>query len=104
MEEEHSASEHAKGKRGAGEAGEDNVGGHRHDFSLQVSRRERLAKSRTWLLSAAMTPEVDWVLWVDVDVVDYERDLIQVLRRWAGRERAEVVVPNCMWKTYNEMG
>lgn len=87
-----------------GEEGNDNVGGARHDFDQQVERRKLLGKSRTWLLGAAMVPEVDWVLWIDVDVVEYDKDLVQTLLGWAGREKADVVVPNCMWKTYNEMG
>ncbi|KAI5475970.1 glycosyltransferase family 62 protein [Pseudohyphozyma bogoriensis] len=86
-----------------GEGGS-NIGGGRHDFGLQVLRRKLLAKSRTWLLGAAMTPEVDWVLWMDVDVVEYDKDMLQTLLGWSNETRADVVVPNCMWKTYNEMG
>ncbi|KAL8278423.1 hypothetical protein RQP46_009113 [Phenoliferia psychrophenolica] len=86
-----------------GEAGT-NVGGARHGFGVQVQRRKLLARSRTWLLGAAMTPEVDWALWIDVDVVDYDADLIEHLLDKANETSADVVVPNCMWKTYNEMG
>lgn len=81
-----------------------NVGAGRHKFSLQVARRKLLAMSRTWLLGAAMMPEVDWVLWIDVDVVEYEKNLIETLLEKGNETRADVVVPNCMWKTYNEMG
>ncbi|BGP35599.1 Golgi mannosyltransferase complex subunit [Rhodotorula toruloides] len=97
-------------------AGEDayvgeNVGKERHAYAAQVGRRKLLGKSRTWLLNAAMAPEVDWVLWVDVDVVDYEASMIERLLAYAKGDRlslsgrgADVVVPNCVWKTYNELG
>lgn len=97
-------------------AGEDayvgeNVGKERHEYAAQVGRRKLLGKSRTWLLNAAMVPEVDWVLWVDVDVVDYEASMIERLLAYAKGDRpslsergADVIVPNCVWKTYNELG
>lgn len=96
----------AKRQGGGSEAGqgEKNVGKGRHAFALQVTRRKLLAKSRTWLLQTAITPEVDWVLWIDVDVVEYQKDLINVLLQKANETGADVVVPNCMWRTYNEMG
>ncbi|POY73141.1 hypothetical protein BMF94_3834 [Rhodotorula taiwanensis] len=90
-----------------------NVGKERHDYAVQVGRRKLLGKSRTWLLSTALVPEVDWVLWADVDVVDYESTLIERLMAYAkgslpesstSKIGADVVVPNCVWKTYNEMG
>lgn len=87
----------------AGAAGT-NVGAARHDFGAQVARRQLLARSRTWLLGAALAPEVDWVLWIDVDVVEYDADLIEQLLARGNATDADVVVPNCMWKTYNEMG
>lgn len=98
--------EHADGGSYAGH----NVGAERHAYDAQVARRVRLAKSRSWLVSAALAPEVDWALWLDVDVVDLEPGLVQRLVRFAegededAREGADVVVPNCVWKTYNEMG
>ncbi|KAM0754201.1 hypothetical protein T439DRAFT_346382 [Meredithblackwellia eburnea MCA 4105] len=82
----------------------DNIGPARHEFKRQIERRKVLAKSRTWLLNSALVPEVDWVLWIDVDVVEYDADLIQQLLKRGGESGADVVVPNCMWKTYNEMG
>ncbi|GAA5932327.1 hypothetical protein JCM1841_000850 [Sporobolomyces salmonicolor] len=98
------------GDEGSGYRGE-NVGKERHDYSVQIGRRKLLAKSRTWLLNAAMAPEVDWVLWLDVDVVDYEPAMVERLLGYAkgelpgaGNGQADVVVPNCVWKTYNEMG
>lgn len=86
-------------------AEEKNLGGkERHKFGVQVKRRKMLAVSRTWLLGAAMRPEVDWALWMDVDVVEYEKDMLQTLLGWSRKEAVDVVVPNCAWKTYNEMG
>jgi mannan polymerase complexes MNN9 subunit len=81
-----------------------NVGKARHSFSFQKYRRSLLARSRSWLLLSALAPEVDYVLWMDVDVVQYENDLLQTLIGWSEKENADVVAPNCMWKSYNEMG
>lgn len=89
----------------------ENVGAERHQYEAQVGRRKLLAKSRTWLLTSTLSPEVDHVLWLDVDLVDYEPQLIERLLAYgkgelgeAKGEGADVVVPNCVWKTYNEMG
>ncbi|GAA5867541.1 hypothetical protein JCM8547_001213 [Rhodosporidiobolus lusitaniae] len=87
----------------------ENVGAERHKYEAQVGRRKLLAKSRTWLLQSAVAPEADWALWLDVDLVDYEPQMIERLLGHARGEigeggGADVVVPNCVWKTYNEMG
>ncbi|KWU41140.1 hypothetical protein RHOSPDRAFT_27825 [Rhodotorula sp. JG-1b] len=87
-----------------------NIGQERHKYEAQVGRRKLLGKSRTWLLTSALAPEIDWVLWADVDVVDYEPTLLERLMEYAegssdaATQGADVVVPNCVWKTYNEMG
>jgi mannan polymerase complexes MNN9 subunit len=88
-----------------------NIGSERHTYEAQVGRRKLLGKSRTWLLTSALAPEIDWVLWADVDLVDYEATLVERLMAYAQgslpagtTEGADVVVPNCVWKTYNEMG
>lgn len=91
-----------------------NVGSERHAYEAQVGRRKLLGKSRTWLLTSSLEPEIDWVLWADVDLVDYEPTLIERLMAYADGSSpgssskdatgADVVVPNCVWKTYNEMG
>lgn len=89
-----------------------NIGSERHTYEAQVGRRKLLGKSRTWLLTSSLAPEIDWVLWADVDLVDYEPTLIERLMEYAQgsflpagtTEGADVVVPNCVWKTYNEMG
>lgn len=81
-----------------------NIGSSRHDFSLQIERRKLLAKSRSWLVESSLSPEIDFVLWLDVDVVEFDKNLIETLMGWSKKENVEVVVPNCMWKSYNEMG
>jgi hypothetical protein len=45
---------------------------------LQLARRTILAKSRNYLLFAALAEE-DWVLWIDVDVADYPPDVLTQL-------------------------
>ncbi|ORZ04955.1 Anp1-domain-containing protein [Absidia repens] len=72
----------------------------RHAFSVQVKRRQIMAKSRNTLLSAALTPEIDWVLWLDGDVVDSPPSLLEELM---GLDK-DMVVPNCYWHSYNEEG
>ncbi|KAI8343059.1 Anp1-domain-containing protein [Chlamydoabsidia padenii] len=72
----------------------------RHAFSVQVKRRQIMAKSRNTLLSAALTQEIDWVLWLDGDVVDYPPSLLEELM---GLDK-DIVVPNCYWHSYNEVG
>ncbi|SGZ35164.1 BQ5605_C064g12789 [Microbotryum silenes-dioicae] len=76
----------------------------RHAFGGQIHRRKMLGVSRTWLLTSAMTPDIDYALWIDVDVVDYDKRLVQTLLEHSVNENADVVVPNCVWKTYNELG
>ena len=58
---------------------------------LQLARRTILAKSRNHLLFAALRDE-DWVLWIDVDVVDYPRDVIKRLLA-TGKD---IVHPHCV--------
>lgn len=102
----------------------------RHFFSSQLSRRTHLALSRTYLLTSTLTPEIDWVLWIDVDVVAFDEGLVETLLGWSGGDdsdsaseeeeeeargdseglgepqggKVEVVVPNCMWRSYDEIG
>ena len=46
--------------------------------AFQLPRRVILAKSRNTLLMRALDDE-DWVLWLDVDVVDYPEDILERL-------------------------
>jgi peptide chain release factor subunit 1 len=59
--------------------------------AFQLARRTILARSRNYLLSRALDDE-DWVLWLDIDVVDYPADLIERLLA-AGRD---IVHPHCV--------
>lgn len=64
---------------------------HRGDASIQVERRTVLARSRNHLLFHALD-EQDWVLWLDVDVIEYQADLIERLLA-TGRD---IVQPHCV--------
>jgi peptide chain release factor subunit 1 len=75
----------------------------RWEPSIQVERRTVLAKSRIHLLFHALDDE-DWVLWIDVDVIEYPPDLIERLLA-TGRE---IVQPHCVLDyggaTYDQNG
>lgn len=58
---------------------------------IQLQRRRILAKSRNYLLFRALDDET-WVLWLDVDVVEYPPDLIERLLA-TGKE---IVQPHCV--------
>lgn len=58
---------------------------------LQVVRRSVLARSRNHLLSRALSDE-DWVLWIDVDVIDYPADIVERLLA-TGKD---IVHPHCL--------
>lgn len=64
---------------------------HRGVETIQVERRTVLAKSRNQLLSHALDDE-DWVLWLDVDVIEYPPDIIERLLA-TGKE---IVQPHCV--------
>ncbi len=57
----------------------------------QIKRRSILAGSRNYLLSRALGEE-DWVLWMDVDLARWPKDVIERLLA-PGKE---IVVPNCL--------
>ena len=59
--------------------------------SLQLARRGVLARARNHLLFHAIDDE-DWVLWIDVDVVDYPADALKRLLATG----FDIVVPNCV--------
>lgn len=58
---------------------------------IQAERRAVLARSRNHLLFRALDDE-DWVLWLDVDVVEYPGDIIQSLLQ----TEKDIVQPNCV--------
>lgn len=66
-------------------------GKHRWDPSIQKQRRSVLARGRNYLLSRALG-EQDWVLWLDVDIIEYPPDLLQRLLA-TGKD---IVQPHCV--------
>ena len=58
---------------------------------IQVQRRSILAKSRNYLLSRALDDE-DWVLWLDVDVIEYPPDIIERLVA----AQKDIIQPHCV--------
>lgn len=67
------------------------AGMHRGDPRIQIERRAVLARSRNHLLFHALDDET-WVLWLDVDVVEFPPDLIERLLA-TGKE---IVQPHCV--------
>jgi hypothetical protein len=60
-------------------------------FGYQLPRRTVLAKSRNHLLFHALDDE-DWVLWMDVDVMEYPVDIIE---RFLATGK-DIVTPHCV--------
>ncbi len=58
---------------------------------LQLERRLVLARSRNHLLSRGLG-DADWALWIDVDVVQFPRDVVERLLAVGG----DVVQPHCL--------
>jgi Anp1 len=58
---------------------------------VQVMRRAVLARSRNHLLFRVLDDQ-DWVLWLDVDVIEYPPDIIERLLATGKR----IVHPNCV--------
>ncbi len=65
----------------------------RWETRYQIMRRSVLAKSRNHLLMHALTDE-DWVLWLDVDLIDYNANILETLLQ-TGKE---IIQPNCVKK------
>lgn len=63
----------------------------RYAEAFQAQRRAVLARARNTLLSRALRDE-DWVLWLDVDVLEYPPDIIE---RLLAVER-DIVHPHCV--------
>lgn len=63
----------------------------RWEFTIQPQRRSFLARSRNQLLFRALDDE-DWVLWLDVDVIQYPGDLVERLLA----TKREIVQPHCV--------
>jgi len=63
----------------------------RYEGIYQPARRAVLARARNHLLFRALDDE-DWVLWLDVDVIDYPADIIEQL---IAIDR-DIVHPHCV--------
>jgi Anp1 protein len=59
--------------------------------SIQLMRRSILARSRNHLLFRALDDEA-WILWLDIDVIEYPPDIIDRLLS----TRKRIVQPNCV--------
>ena len=67
----------------------------RHTFELQPLRRSFMARSRNYLLTAALREYHSWVLWLDVDVVNYPESILEDLQS----ADVDIIVPNCLLQT-----
>jgi hypothetical protein len=64
----------------------------RYEPTIQLERRRVLALSRNHLLFNALTADIDWVLWLDVDVLEFQTDIIELVTS-LGRD---IVQPHCV--------
>ncbi|KAI8353665.1 hypothetical protein EDC96DRAFT_447188 [Choanephora cucurbitarum] len=69
--------------------------GNRHGYDVQPQRRAWMARSRNYLLTTALKEEHDWVLWLDVDIVQFPTSILKDLQKLD----VDVVVPNCLKET-----
>lgn len=60
--------------------------------AFQKRRRSAIAKVRNEMLNTALQPTDEWVLWLDVDVCQFDSDILTQLLV----EQEKVVVPNCL--------
>lgn len=63
----------------------------RWESKVQFARRSVLAKSRNHLLFRALDDE-DWVLWLDVDVIEFPKDIIERLLSYG----KDILQPHCV--------
>jgi hypothetical protein len=63
----------------------------RWEPSLQLARRNVLARARNQLLFRALDEE-DWVLWLDVDIISYPPDMIETLLA----HKRDILQPDCV--------
>jgi hypothetical protein len=63
----------------------------RWEPSIQLQRRSILARSRNHLLFRALSDEM-WVLWLDVDVIEYPPDIIERLLSYG----KDILHPHCV--------
>jgi hypothetical protein len=65
----------------------------RYASYFQVQRRTILARARNHLLFRTLEDH-DWVLWLDVDVIEYPADIVEILLA----TNKDIVQPNCVYE------
>lgn len=70
----------------------------RHALANQKARRAAMSRARNSLLFTTIGPSTSWVLWLDSDIVETPRTLIQDL---ASHDKS-IIVPNCFQRYYDE--
>lgn len=70
----------------------------RHAMSAQKERRAAMSKARNSLLFTTLGPTTSWVLWLDSDIVESPKTLIQDLAAFD----KPIIVPNCYQRYYNK--
>ncbi|KAF1986438.1 glycosyltransferase family 62 protein [Aulographum hederae CBS 113979] len=63
----------------------------RHKMENQKARRAAMSKARNSLLFTTLGPTTSWVLWLDSDIVESPKTLIQDL----ASHNKPIIVPNC---------
>ncbi|KAH3661413.1 hypothetical protein OGAPHI_006820 [Ogataea philodendri] len=69
----------------------------RHAFKIQKERRAQMAVARNSLLFTTIGPYTSWVLWLDADIVESPRTLIQDL---VSHDKP-VIAANCYQRYYD---
>ena len=70
----------------------------RHAVEVQKERRAAMSRARNSLLFTTLGPTTSWVLWLDSDIVESPRSLIQDL----ARHNKPIIVPNCFQRYYSD--
>lgn len=60
--------------------------------AIQLERRSMIAKARNALISQGLQNGDDWILWIDIDVIEFPPDVLRKLLE-TGRK---IVVPHCV--------
>lgn len=71
----------------------------RHALQAQKQRRSQMSLARNSLLFSTIGPEHSWILWLDSDIVETPKTLIQDL----ARHDKPLIVPNC-YQRFEEDG
>ncbi|KAF2857446.1 glycosyltransferase family 62 protein [Piedraia hortae CBS 480.64] len=70
----------------------------RHALGAQKERRASMSKARNALLFSTLGPTTSWVLWLDSDIIETPRTLIQDL----ASHNKPIIVPNCYQRYFNK--